>query len=78
MPKIKMDTTVNEIARIVIKEMNVKNIRFKYTGGNRGWKGDVPVVRLDTKKVRKLGWKPKLTSRKAVKQATRENLYLCR
>lgn len=23
---------------------------YKYTGGNRCWKGDVPIVRLDTQK----------------------------
>ena len=29
---------------------------FDYTGGDRGWKGDVPVVRLDSDRIRALGW----------------------
>ncbi len=29
---------------------------FEYTGGDRGWKGDVPVVRIATGKIRALGW----------------------
>ena len=29
---------------------------FEYTGGDRGWKGDVPVVRIATGKIRSLGW----------------------
>src|SRR4051812_39446987 len=33
----------------------------EYTGGERGWIGDSPFIFLDTKKVRSLGWQPKLT-----------------
>ena len=35
----------------------------RYTGGDRGWIGDSPFIFLDTKKIRALGWKPKLTIR---------------
>lgn len=45
---------------------------FEYTGGDRGWKGDVPVVRLDTGKLRSLGWQPKLSSREAIYRSIRE------
>jgi UDP-glucose 4-epimerase len=41
-------------------------VRFEYTGGNRGWKGDVPVVRLNTARIRSLGWVCKHTSRQAL------------
>ena len=37
-----------------------------FTGGDRGWIGDNPFIFLDTKKVRGLGWEPKLTIRQAV------------
>src|SRR5207237_7965080 len=40
----------------------------RYTGGDRGWIGDSPFIFLDTKKVRALGWKPKLTIRQGVEK----------
>ena len=67
-------TTVKKIAKIVCQQMKLKNVEFKYTGGSRGWKGDVPKVRLDTKKIKKLGWKPKLTSGEAIKKSIRDLL----
>jgi UDP-glucose 4-epimerase len=45
---------------------------FVYTGGDRGWKGDVPVVRLDTTRIRALGWSPVLNCREAVQYSLRE------
>jgi UDP-glucose 4-epimerase len=39
-----------------------------YTGGDRGWIGDSPFIFLDTKKVRSLGWKPRLTIRQGVEK----------
>ena len=35
-------------------------------GGNRGWKGDVPIIRLDSGKIRKLGWDNKFNAREAI------------
>lgn len=66
--------TVNEIAQIVVEEMDLKKVKFRYTGGDRGWLGDVPRFLLDTKKIRKLGWKPNYTSNEAVRIATRNLL----
>ncbi len=40
--------------------------RLDFTGGDRGWIGDNPFIFLDTKKIRGLGWEPKLTIREAV------------
>jgi UDP-glucose 4-epimerase len=34
--------------------------KLEYSGGERGWVGDSPFIFLDTRKVRGLGWKPKL------------------
>jgi UDP-glucose 4-epimerase len=39
-----------------------------YSGGDRGWIGDSPFIFLDTKKVRSLGWRPKLTIRQGVEK----------
>jgi len=60
-------TRTKIIADIVVKEMDLKNVSYKYTGGKRGWLGDVPQVRLDPTKINNLGWKAKLTSSQAVK-----------
>jgi UDP-glucose 4-epimerase len=40
----------------------------RYTGGERGWVGDSPFIFLDTQKVQRLGWQPKLTIRESVIQ----------
>jgi len=40
--------------------------RRTYTGGERGWVGDSPFIFLDCAKIRKLGWKPKLTIQEGV------------
>jgi UDP-glucose 4-epimerase len=37
-----------------------------YTGGERGWIGDSPLIHLDCRKIRALGWKPELTIREAI------------
>ena len=41
---------------------------FTFTGGKRGWVGDSPFIYLDTKKIRSLGWKPKLSIRQSVER----------
>lgn len=58
--------TVREIADIVCERMGLKDVRYDFTGGSRGWKADVPVYRLDTEKIRKVGWKNRMGSREAV------------
>ena len=65
---------VREIADIVVGEMGLKNVKFEYTGGARGWRADVPVYRLDTSKIRRLGWTNKRNSREAVVAAVRSLL----
>jgi UDP-glucose 4-epimerase len=42
------------------------NPRLEFSGGNRGWIGDNPFIFLDTKKIRAIGWSPKLTIEEAV------------
>ena len=64
-------TDVTTIANVVVEEMGLKNVRFKYTGGDRGWPGDVPQVRFNCEKINKLGWKASYTSNEAVRLAVK-------
>ena len=64
-------TTVTTIAKIVVQEMGLRGVKFKYTGGKRGWAGDVPQVRFDVEKMAKLGWIVRDTSDEAVREAAR-------
>jgi UDP-glucose 4-epimerase len=68
------DTTVTRIADLVVEEMGFKNVKYKFTGGKRGWAGDVPRFQLDASKINSLGWKPNYTSDEAVRKAIREIL----
>lgn len=62
-------TTVTKIAEIVVDVLGLKDVEFLYTGGDRGWKGDVPRFEYDISKVLSTGWIPKHTSDEAVRQA---------
>lgn len=63
--------TVTEIADITVQIMGLHDVEYCYTGGDRGWKGDVPVVRLDSQKIRKLGWSNKYTTPEAIKMSVK-------
>jgi len=58
--------TVREIADLVVRRLGLSNVEFSFTGGDRGWKGDVPVVRFDSRKLRAKGWSNNRTSREAL------------
>lgn len=64
---------VRTIASIVVEEMRLNDVKFNFTGGidGRGWRGDVKFMNLDATKLVRLGWKPKYSSRQAVRLATR-------
>ena len=51
--------TVTGIARIAmdVLELSPSTVRLVYSGGDRGWKGDVPIVRLNTRRIQSLGWR---------------------
>lgn len=61
--------TVNEIADEVVDLLNLKNVSYERTGGSRGWKGDVPIVRLNTDRIKSLGWKCQKNSRQAIRSS---------
>lgn len=65
-------TTVTRIAEIVVEEMKLKNVKFCYTGGDRGWKGDVPRFQYDITKILSTGWSPQYTSEEAVRMSVRD------
>jgi UDP-glucose 4-epimerase len=58
--------TVSEIADLVVERMGLKKILYSYTGGDRGWKGDVPIVRFRSDKLVSLGWRCTYSSRDAI------------
>ena len=64
-------TTVRYIAEAVVRQMS-PGAKIKYTGGNRGWVGDVPKFNYSIAKLTKLGWSPRLTSTAAVDRAVEE------
>jgi len=64
-------TSVRTIADVVSEEMDV-DPDYEYTGGDRGWTGDVPKMRLSVEKLRALGWEPPGSSDEAVRRATRD------
>jgi UDP-glucose 4-epimerase len=58
--------TVREIAELVVERMGLSDVRYKYAGGSRGWKGDVPIVRFRSDKLTALGWRPRSGSVEAL------------
>lgn len=68
-------TTVREIADMVCKRLGLENVEYKFTGGNVGWKGDVPAFQYDLSKIYATGWKAKHNSNESV-QATLDSLEL--
>ncbi|SDF88466.1 UDP-glucose 4-epimerase [Halorubrum xinjiangense] len=64
-------TSVTRIADIVSDELGV-DPEYSYTGGDRGWTGDVPKMRLSIEKLSALGWEPSIESDAAVRRSARE------
>lgn len=62
---------VKKIAKYVCNAMKVKPI-FIFTGGKTGWRGDIPKMQLDIKKMKSMGWVPKMNSEEAVKKTVKE------
>jgi Nucleoside-diphosphate-sugar epimerases len=65
-------TNVTAIASMLVEAMGLSGVKFKYTGGNRGWRGDVPQVRYDITRMKNMGWKPRYSSDEAVRQAIKD------
>jgi UDP-glucose 4-epimerase len=63
--------TVTDIATLAIECVGLPagRVEREYTGGNRGWKGDVPIVRLNTDRIQSLGWRCARGSRGALRDS---------
>jgi UDP-glucose 4-epimerase len=63
--------TVREIAEIAVGCVGLPagSVPFEFSGGSRGWKGDVPVVRINTSRIRSLGWTNTFSSGEALRAA---------
>jgi UDP-glucose 4-epimerase len=66
--------SVNEIANLAaeVSGLNPRSVEFKHEGGDRGWKADVPIVRLSAAKLNSLGWSAQYSSLTAMKFALSE------
>lgn len=58
--------SVSEIADLVVEKMGLEEIPYSYTGGDRGWRGDVPIVRFRSSKLASRGWRCTYGSREAI------------
>jgi UDP-glucose 4-epimerase len=63
--------SATKIAETIVEEMKLSNVSFTYTGGKRGWKGDVPKMRLGIEKLKEIGWNPIYSSEKSVRETAR-------
>jgi len=63
--------TVREIADLAVACIGLPAgaVAYEFTGGDRGWKGDVPVVRLNCERIRALGWRCESNTREALRRA---------
>ena len=62
------ETSVTHIADMLCEEMGLNAVQYHYTGGEGGWKGDVPRFRYCIDKIHKEGWKAEYTSDEAVRK----------
>jgi UDP-glucose 4-epimerase len=60
------DTVVVDDSIGIISRQLAVTPHIQYTGGPRGWTGDSPLILLDTTRIKRLGWQPKLTIEQAI------------
>ncbi|HIH48014.1 NAD-dependent epimerase/dehydratase family protein [Candidatus Woesearchaeota archaeon] len=65
----KGSTKVKDIAKMIVDELGLSNVKFTFTGGYRGWPGDVARVNLDGTKLAQLGWKKDSMSDECIRKA---------
>ena len=63
--------SVRNIAAIVVKETGCDGASIEYTGGDRGWAGDIPKAMLSINRLKDLGFKVNYDSEEAVAHTTR-------
>jgi len=62
---------VKSIADIVVDSLGLTGVEYRFTGGDRGWVGDVPRMLLSIERLKGIGWRPAMGSRESVEAATR-------
>lgn len=62
---------VDGIADIVAEELELEP-EYEYTGGEKGWDGDVPEMRLSIEKLKETGWRPQHNSASSVRKTVQE------
>jgi len=62
---------VKTVADTVTSELGLKNVKYEYTGGSRGWVGDSPLVHLSIEKMKNLGWRPKVSCEEGIRRTVR-------
>ncbi len=70
---------VVDLADIVVQEMGLKEVNYRFTGGVRGWLGDSPFVHLDISKIRGAGFEPEVSIEDGIRRTVRyilENEWL--
>jgi UDP-glucose 4-epimerase len=65
---------VTTIAEIIVAEMGLSSVTFQYTGGKKGWVGDVARMQLSCDAMKALGWQSSVNSYESVVQAVRAAL----
>jgi len=63
--------SVKEIADIITDELGLQKIKYDYTGGEAGWTGDVYKMLLSIDKMKTLGWTPKVSTEKGIREYIR-------
>jgi UDP-glucose 4-epimerase len=56
---------VDESVALIAEHLSLSP-EIEYAGGRRGWVGDSPLIKLDTTRIRGLGWRPQLTIEQAL------------
>mgnify|MGYP002814678638 FL=1 len=63
--------SVSRIAEIVVEESGLKGVKLEFTGGSRGWAGDVPKTYLDVSKLLRTGFEPSTMSEQSIRDTAR-------
>ena len=67
-------SSVTGMADIICEEMGLHDVAYHYTGGEGGWKGDVPRFNYCLDKIHQAGWKAELNSDEAVRKTVQDVL----
>ena len=62
---------VRDVARVVCEEMGLKDVVYRFTGGERGWLGDSPLVLLDIAKMQRIGFEPMIPIEDGLRRTAR-------